>query len=673
MIEKLLIANRGDSACRIARACQRLGVAMATVHSGADRLAAHVLAIGESIELGAAAAGESYLDIPAIVAAAKRVGADAVHPGIGFLSETPEFAEAVEDAGLIFVGPTADTLRRFGDKMRAKAEASAAGIPVIAGAAGSSANPEEIAAMVAGLAAPALLKAAAGGGGRGMRVLRDGVDVAESIASAMHEAEAAFGRPDLLVEQYLPRARHVEVQVAGDGEGAVLHLFDRDCSLQRRHQKVVEEAPVAGLAEEMRAAILASACRLAARARLRSLATVEYLVVDDAFYFLEVNPRLQVEHSVTEMVTGLDLVEWQLRIAAGEGLPCPQDQVTVNGHAIQARLYAEDPENGFAPATGIVRLLDLPGPPIRVDLGVRQGEEIGPHYDSMIAKLAAHGADRATALANLGAALAATTILGPPTNLVFLRDLLARPEVIAGVADTAFMDRGMIPARAGMASPAPELFAIAGAIALSGYRQGPNTDPWTSPGGFTNWRQGRGDRAASRRPALVIEIGGERAEIAFSATDADGAMIVRVDDREFVLRLEHHGDHRFVASVDGNSQVVSALGDGGTIYLQGPFGGATATVSLYSASWDGDTAASDDRILAPVMGQVTKILVKIGDRVETGDVLVVQESMKMELRLLAPHAGVVTALTCAEGDMLERHGFVAEVRPTDNESAPDPG
>jgi 3-methylcrotonyl-CoA carboxylase alpha subunit len=662
MIKKLLIANRGDGACRIARTARALGIAVATVHSSTDRNAAHVRQIGQSIEVGGGPASESYLNIPAIIAAAQTAGADAVHPGIGFLSETPDFANAVEDAGLIFVGPTADTLARFGDKLQAKREAAELGIPVIPGGDLASDDQAGIAAMTAAMQPPLLLKAAAGGGGRGIRVVGTEDDLGENIASAMREAKAAFGRADLLVEQYLDRPRHVEVQLAGDGTGAVMHLYDRECSLQRRHQKVVEEAPVAGLAAGLRQNILDAACRLGAQAKLRGLATAEFLVAGDEFFFLEVNPRLQVEHPVTEAVTGLDLVAWQLRIAAGDGLPLTQDQIPVHGHAMQARLYAEDPASGFAPATGVVRRIDLPASPVRSDMGIEAGEEIGPFYDCMLGKIICHGEDRAAALGQLRAALADAAVFGVPTNLAFLGDLLARPEVADGTADTALIDREIASDQSD-GRPADELFALAGALAMLQYRSGAESDPWQSQGGFTNWRLGQSRRRPSHIASLQVAFGEDSADVAFSPCDEDGGMSVRVDQALVELALQPLDDGAYSVAIGNEVQTVRAVCDDSTVHLHGAFGALSARVSLYADGWQANAAAVEGRVLAPVMGNVTKVLAKAGERVSAGDVLVVQESMKMEIRLTAPCDGVVATLACAEGDMVARHAFIAEVRP----------
>ena len=478
MIHKLLIANRGEIACRIARTCVRLAIPVATVHSRADRDALHVRTIGESVEIGDAPASASYLNAAAIIEAARKTGADAIHPGIGFLSEDPSFAAAVEAAGLIFVGPRAETMRRFGDKWAAKHEARAANVPVIEGSEGSSDDAGKIEHLIREMRLPVVLKAAAGGGGRGVRIVRTLDALRETIESAMREAKASFGRPDLIVESFIEKARHLEVQVAGDGEGNALHLFERECSLQRRFQKVIEEAPAVSLSPAIREALTLDAVRLATRVAYRGVGTMEFLVSEDAYYFLECNPRLQVEHTVTEEITGVDLVELQLRIASGEPLPFTQDAISIKGHAIQARVCAEDPAKGFLPATGKLLTVELPGNGIRVETGVETGSEITPHYDSMIAKLIARGADRKEALQQLRAAIDKTIVLGVETNLKFLATLLAHPVVCAGQADNRFIDREF--ASYAAATPGLELIAIGACLWMRHVQPELGGDgPWT--------------------------------------------------------------------------------------------------------------------------------------------------------------------------------------------------
>ena len=681
MFTKILIANRGEIACRIARTCARLGIAVATVHSSADRGALHVRTSGESIEIGGAPAAESYLNIAAVLEAARLTGAQAVHPGIGFLAENPDFALAVEAAGFTFVGPRAETLTRFGDKWTAKQEAKAAGIPVIEGSERYT-DAEAIEAAVRKLKLPVLLKAVGGGGGRGVRIVREAAQARESIASAMRESQASFGRPDLLIERYLQGARHVEVQIAGDGNGGAMHLFERECSLQRRFQKIVEEAPAPGLAPALRKAILEAAVRMGAAARYRGLGTVEFLVTGDEFFFLECNPRLQVEHPVTECVTGRDLVELQLRIAGGEGLPWRQDEIACEGHAIEARIYAEATDDGFVPSTGTVLAAHFPAVGVRVDSGVDAGEVVTPYYDSMIAKLIAHGESRTVALHRLRTAVDATTLLGIETNLGYLATLLATPAVAAGAVDTGFIDRALADqsaaARTGAAAPgqaAPEtgpentpdqnaLLAIAAGVVLLQQRTHGSGDPWTRYEGFTGWVLADGKGSPPRKPAFCLRSGTGRHEIAFAPIDALGWLTVAVDGAEVRLRVEPQADGRYHVSVGTRVWLVRAVVAHNAVYLHGPGGAQSCLVEPYLAA-EGPAAGADGRLLAPMMGQIIRVNVRVGDQVKAADVLAVQESMKMELSIVAPWDGVVTELGCAQGDMVERNSFVAQVEMAD--------
>ncbi len=664
MFAKILIANRGDSACRVAATCQRLGIAAAGVHSNADRAALHVRLIGESIEIGGPAASQSYLDGEAIIAAARAVGAEAVHPGIGFLSEDAAFAAAVEAAGLVFIGPTPETLKRFADKRAAKAEAREAGVPTLDGSEGSAAV-AEVAAIVRSQELPVLLKAAAGGGGRGLRIVTALNELEHDIASAMREAEGAFARRDLMVERYLDQARHIEVQIAGDGSGRVIHLFERECSLQRRYQKVVEEAPAPELEPGLRQAMTAAACTLGERTKFRGVGTVEFLVAGFDWYFLELNPRLQVEHPVTEAVTGIDLVELQLALASGQELALSQEDVTCRGHAIESRIYAEDVAAGFAPAAGRVRAIELPSQGVRVDLGVGVGDLVTPHYDPMIAKLTAHGADRGQALARLQAALSEAHILGVSTNLAFLRRLLARPEVVAGGVANTFIDQHLEVLAAAPGPPAVA-FALAAWFGLAAWRRGLEGDPWRASA-MTGWRLAKGPIEPTRKPLLRVRIGEESREIAFSAPDGDGRQVVRVGEDELSLGVMAEGDGSYRVWCDDSVSMVRAAQDGGLVYLDGPLGAFAAEVGSALPDSAGGATAGAGRVVAPVMGQVVKVNVKVGDTVSAGDILMVQESMKMELRVVAPCDGVVTVLNCAEGDMIERHSAVAEIEAAESQ------
>lgn len=432
MFDKILIANRGEIACRVAATCRRLGIASVAVYSDADAHAKHVAACGEAVHIGGAAAADSYLRIARIIDAARATGAQAIHPGYGFLSENEDFARACEDAGIVFVGPPVEAIAAMGSKAAAKALMHAAAVPLVPGYHGDDQSPELLRREADRIGYPVLLKASAGGGGKGMRVVEHAADFAAALASCQREAAASFGNDRVLIEKYLQRPRHVEVQVFGDTYGNAVYLFDRDCSVQRRHQKVLEEAPAPGLADELRQAMGEAAVAAARAVGYVGAGTVEFIMTGDAFYFMEMNTRLQVEHPVTEMVTGLDLVEWQLRVAAGEPLPLTQPELHVRGHAIEARLYAENPARGFLPSTGRLKHLRFPagvefdtGAAVRIDSGVREGDAITPFYDPMIAKLIVHGDTRAQALATLGRALRECEVVGLHTNAEFLQRIVA--------------------------------------------------------------------------------------------------------------------------------------------------------------------------------------------------------------------------------------------------------
>ena len=441
MLKKLLIANRGEIACRIIRGAREMGVRTVAVHSEADVQAPHVLLADEAVLLGPAPSSESYLRIDRILQAAASTGADAIHPGYGFLSERAPFAQAVEEAGLVFVGPTADTIRAMGDKTEARRRMQAAGVPIVPGIVDAAASSAEALEAAREIGFPVLLKAAAGGGGKGMRIVGDAEALPRAFDAARREAEAAFGDGSVYVEKYLGRPRHVEIQILGDAHGNVVHLGERECSIQRRHQKLVEEAPSPVLTPEERAAMGEAAVRAAEAVDYRGAGTVEFLYQDGGFYFLEMNTRLQVEHPVTELVTGLDLVHWQLKVAAGEPLDFAQDDVRLTGHAVECRVTAEDPANGFLPSTGTIRHLQLPeGPGVRWDGGIRQGYEVGLHYDPLLGKLVVHAEDRAAALARLRRALDELIIDGVETCLPFHRRLLDEPDFQAGNLTIRFLE-----------------------------------------------------------------------------------------------------------------------------------------------------------------------------------------------------------------------------------------
>ncbi len=658
MFEKILIANRGEIACRIARTCRRLGVHVATIHSQADRHALHVRQIGESIEVGGPAAADSYLNIAAIVAAAQAVGAQAVHPGIGFLSENPDFADAVEAAGLIFIGPRPETMRRFSDKWDAKREAVLAQVPVIAGSEGSFSDPAAAEQCVRGMKLPVLLKAAAGGGGRGVRVVESLDGLRESIDSAMREALSSFGRPDVLIEQFIDRPQHIEIQVAGDGNGNVVHLYERECSLQRRFQKIIEEAPAAGLSPTVRERVIESAVRMARQVKYRGLGTMEFLVAGDDYYFLECNPRLQVEHTVTEAVTGVDLVEVQLRIAAEGALPLEQAQVRISGHAVQARLYAEDPNAGFVPSTGTIVRVKFPGLDVRVDSGVVDGSVVTPYYDAMIAKIVTHGADRAEAISKLKLAVDETSVLGVETNLDFLSRLLSHPTVLAGSADNRFIDRELGSFQ-GRAEPDTAVIAIAAKAWLAAAHPAHDEDPW---GGHGAWRLGDSKNRPARRPAFFLVHAGKRYAISLGHDWLGAGMRLSIDgfDVKIVLERDVHGVHH--AELQGKSLSAVLAASEHRVLVKGAFGSFAFEVEPFLGD-DGKEEQFSGQLTAPMMGKIIQVNVAVGDSVKINDTLVVQESMKMELSINAPYDGKVVSLDCSCGDLVERNAVVVTVEP----------
>ncbi|MBS1869218.1 MAG: biotin/lipoyl-binding protein [Actinobacteria bacterium] len=611
MFSRVLIANRGEIALRVMRTLSRLGVESVAVYTDVDASAVHARMADRAVRV------DSYLSIEGVIEAAQAVSADAIHPGYGFLSERPAFARACADAGLTFVGPSAEAMALLGDKVAAKAAASAAGVPVVPGLSGERLTDEEIAAWAAGQPLPLLLKAAAGGGGKGMRIVRSLDALPEALGAARREAAAAFGDDRLLVERYLERSRHIEVQLIADAHGTALHLGERECSLQRRHQKVIEEAPSPVVSAELRARMGRAACALAHAAGYVGAGTVELIAEHDdpsAFYLLEVNARLQVEHPVTELVTGLDLVELQLRVAAGEPLPLAQADVSLSGHAVEARVYAEDPAHGFLPSTGRVVAYREPSG-VRVDSGVEQGSEVTADYDPMLAKVVAHGPDRAVALARLERALAELRVVGPTTNAPWLRALLARPEVRAGELDTELIER----LGDAVAVPPPDASLAGLAVrALLGARA--SDDPWDALDG---WRLG-----GVRAPARMRLDGPSGPLDAVAPVEAR-----RVPDG---LGIEGEG---------GVARGVAVYRDGRAVWLVVD---GVPTRWAVAVERTGARAAGGS-LDAPMPGTVIDVRVEPGAAVAEGDTLVVMESMKMELAIQAPADGVVADVLVARG------------------------
>ncbi|WP_330358526.1 acetyl/propionyl/methylcrotonyl-CoA carboxylase subunit alpha [Streptomyces chartreusis] len=641
MFETVLVANRGEIAVRVIRTLRSMGVRSVAVHSDADADARHVREADTAVRIGPAPASESYLSVERLLEAAARTGAQAVHPGYGFLAENADFARACADAGLVFIGPSADAISLMGDKIRAKETVKAAGVPVVPGSSGSGLTDAELADAAREIGMPVLLKPSAGGGGKGMRLVRDEAQLADEIAAARREARASFGDDTLLVERWVDRPRHIEIQVLADGHGNVVHLGERECSLQRRHQKIIEEAPSVLLDEATRAGMGEAAVQAARSCGYRGAGTVEFIVPGgdpSSYYFMEMNTRLQVEHPVTELITGLDLVEWQLRVAAGERLAFGQDDVTLTGHAIEARICAEDPARGFLPSGGTVLALREPqGDGVRTDSGLSEGTEVGSLYDPMLSKVIAYGPDRATALRKLRAALAETVTLGVQTNAGFLRRLLAHPAVVAGELDTGLVERVVDDL---VATDVPdEVYEAAAAVRLDALR--PAGDGWTDPFSVpSGWRLG-----GAARPVSFHLRAQDPVEYA-----PRGSADVTDDGVSVTLDGVRHTFHR----------VTDWLGrDGDAWHVRDH--------DPVAASLTGAAHAGADSLTAPMPGTVTVVKVAVGDEVTAGQSLLVVEAMKMEHVISAPHAGTVAELDVTPGATVAMDQVLAVITPVEED------
>ena len=657
MFTSLLIANRGEIARRVMRSARAMGLRRVAVYSDADAAAAHVAEADEAIRLGPAPATESYLDIEAVIEAARRSGAEAVHPGYGFLAENAAFAEACAAAGLVFVGPPVAAIRAMGDKSAAKAMMAEAGVPLVPGYHGEDQDPARLKAAAGEVGYPVLIKAAAGGGGKGMRVVEQAEDFEAALAAARREAQAGFGDDRMLIEKYLERPRHIELQVFADDHGNVVHLFERDCSIQRRHQKVVEEAPAPGLDEARRAAMGAAAVAAARAIGYRGAGTVEFITAGDDFYFIEMNTRLQVEHPVTEMVTGQDLVEWQLRVAAGQALPCGQDELALDGHAIEVRLYAEDPARDFLPAAGRLGHLRFPaaGRHLRIDSGVRPGDRVSTHYDPMLAKLIVWDRDRPAAIERLASALAGTEVLGVTTNLPFLGMIAADEDYRAGRLDTGFIARrGLVEAAAAAGEPiaSDEILAFASlaeilhradAAAARAVQSGDPHSPWNLSNGW---------RLNSDTFSRLLFHDGERERAVALHYERDGYRL-EIDGRSLRLREAAADGTDIVAQIDGRRRRAAVLREGLTLTLR--LDGEIARLGLHDplALAAGEDAAAGGALTAPMPGKVIDVLVGEGAAVARGDPLIILEAMKMEHTVSAPADGVVEAVHFAAGDLVD--------------------
>ncbi|WP_327596947.1 acetyl/propionyl/methylcrotonyl-CoA carboxylase subunit alpha [Streptomyces chartreusis] len=641
MFETVLVANRGEIAVRVIRTLRSMGVRSVAVFSDADADARHVREADTAVRIGPAPASESYLSVERLLEAAARTGAQAVHPGYGFLAENADFARACADAGLVFIGPSADAISLMGDKIRAKETVKAAGVPVVPGSSGSGLTDAELADAAREIGMPVLLKPSAGGGGKGMRLVRDEAQLADEIAAARREARASFGDDTLLVERWVDRPRHIEIQVLADGHGNVVHLGERECSLQRRHQKIIEEAPSVLLDEATRAGMGEAAVQAARSCGYRGAGTVEFIVPGgdpSSYYFMEMNTRLQVEHPVTELITGLDLVEWQLRVAAGERLAFGQDDVTLTGHAIEARICAEDPARGFLPSGGtVLRLREPQGDGVRTDSGLSEGTEVGSLYDPMLSKVIAYGPDRASALRKLRAALAETVTLGVQTNAGFLRRLLAHPAVVAGELDTGLVERVVDDL---VATDVPdEVYEAAAAVRLDALRPAGVgwTDPFSVPSG---WRLG-----GTARPVSFHLRAQDPVEYA-----PRGSADVTDDGVSVTLDGVRHTFHRA-------ADWLGRDGDAWHVRDHDPV----------AASLTGGAHAGADSLTAPMPGTVTVVKVAVGDEVTAGQSLLVVEAMKMEHVISAPHAGTVAELDVTPGATVAMDQVLAVITPVEED------
>ncbi|MFD4227033.1 acetyl-CoA carboxylase biotin carboxylase subunit [Streptomyces sp. NPDC058545] len=687
MFDTVLVANRGEIAVRVIRTLRDMGVRSVAVFSDADADARHVREADTAVRIGPAPASASYLNVPALLEAARRTGAQAVHPGYGFLAENAGFAQACANAGLVFIGPPASAISLMGDKIRAKETVAAAGVPVVPGSSGSGLSDAQLADAARGIGMPVLLKPSAGGGGKGMRLVRDEALLADEIAAARREARGSFGDDTLLVERWIDRPRHIEIQVLADEHGNVVHLGERECSLQRRHQKIIEEAPSVLLDEETRTAMGEAAVQAARSCGYVGAGTVEFIVPGNdpaSYYFMEMNTRLQVEHPVTELITGLDLVEWQLRVASGEQLPYRQADITLTGHAIEARICAEDPARGFLPSGGTVLSLHEPnGHGVRTDSGLSEGVEVGSLYDPMLSKVIVHGPDRETALRRLRAALSELVILGVPTNAGFLRRLLAHPQVVAGELDTGLVEREVD----GLVTDGvpEEVYAAAALLRQSSPVSASPVDPsgWVDPFSVASgWRLGgtpartvRDFRLPGHDPVQVslracpagteLTFGhvGEGAQPPGPPTGTCGPLAPLPGGRE-TARLIERSPHRLVLELAGVTHTFTHaaspegtwLGrDGETWHVQDH--------DPVEASLTGAARSGVDTLAAPMPGTVTVVKVAVGDEVVAGQSLLVVEAMKMEHVISAPHAGTVTELDVAAGSTVAMDQVLAVVAP----------
>ncbi|MGJ5207046.1 acetyl/propionyl/methylcrotonyl-CoA carboxylase subunit alpha [Bradyrhizobium sp. HKCCYLR20261] len=655
---KLLIANRGEIAVRVIRTARAMGLKTVAVYSEADRNALHVALADEAVLLGPARARDSYLNIERLIEAAKATGAEAVHPGYGFLSESAEFAQSCLDAGLVFVGPTAAMITAMGSKSGSKFLMEQAGVPLVPGYHGEAQDEGTLAHEAARIGYPVLIKASAGGGGRGMRVVNAAGDLADAVTSAKREAKAAFSDDRVLIEKYVQNPRHIEVQIVGDSHGNLVSLFERECTLQRRHQKVIEEAPSPTLSPAQRETVCAAARRAAGAVNYVGAGTIEFVSDGRDVFFIEMNTRLQVEHPVTELITGVDLVEWQLRVAFGEALPLTQDQIKLNGHAIEARVYAENPAKNFMPSVGAIKTWRVPAETggLRVDAGYREGDAVSPYYDAMLAKMIAWAPTREVAIERLNRGLEDTDVRGIVSNIPFLSALLTHPDVQANAIDTGFIERKLSKlTESGADAGDVELCAAVAAILID--EQAAATKEKGSPWRSSGWMPvGLRQRVFSFRQA-----GNDPQTVTLAY--GPGVQTLAIDDRVTSFSAVPTEDGGFDLVRDGIKSHVVAVIEGHELYLRtrngrfdlhwiDPFGG------------DDEEQGGEDKIVAPLPGTVVALLAQEGAVLEKGAAILTLEVMKMEQTLRAPFAGVLKAIKCKVGDIVQEGVELAEVEPS---------
>jgi 3-methylcrotonyl-CoA carboxylase alpha subunit len=652
----LLIANRGEIACRVIRTAKAMGLRTVAVYSEADHGALHVAMADEAVLLGPARARDSYLNIERVIDAARKSGAEAVHPGYGFLSENAEFAQACADAGLVFVGPTAAMMTAMGSKSGSKMLMEKAGVPLVPGFHGEAQDEATLAKAADSIGFPVLVKASAGGGGRGMRVVRSAAELAAAVVSAKREAKAAFGDDRMLIEKYVDNPRHIEAQVIGDSHGNLLSLFERECTLQRRHQKVIEEAPSPTLNPAQRDAVCAAARKAAAAVNYVGAGTIEFVSNGKDVFFIEMNTRLQVEHPVTELITGIDLVEWQLRVAFGEKLPLKQDEIRLNGWAVEARVYAENPHKNFMPSVGRIRTWRTPDQTngLRIDAGYREGDAVSPHYDAMLAKVIAWAPTRDAAIDRLNRGLEETDVRGVVTNIPFLSALVTHPKVRANAIDTGFIERELKHLTPDAAAPGDLELCAAVAAILQDEQQAARAEahsPWRAPGWMPVGRRQR-----------VFAFRHGQAEHKVTLTYGSGPATLATGGHEFGFAHAHGEDGGIDLTLDGARSHVVAVVEGHELYVRtrngrfdlhwvDPFGG------------DDEEQVGEDKIVAPLPGTVVALLAEEGAALEKGAAILTLEVMKMEQTLRAPFAGVLKKIKCKVGDIVQEGVELAEIEP----------